>query len=74
MEALHRALVSAIVMPITDLEGLRRDAKPGILYTTMMVCALLALLSVLRSEISSLKTAKRYFVLMSMATLAAKQL
>lgn len=74
MEALHRDVVSALVMPTTDHGGLRQDARPGILYPTMMVCALLALLSVLRSETSSLKMAKRYFVLMPMATLAAKQL
>lgn len=76
METLHRAVASATVMHTTVYEALRQDARPGILYfnTTMMVCALLALLSVLRSETLSLKTAKRYFVLMPMATLAAKKL
>lgn len=76
METLHRAVASATVMPTTDYEGLRQDARPEILYfnRTVMVCALLALLSVLRSDTPSLKTAKRYFVLMQMETPAAKRL
>lgn len=74
MAALHGPVVSALVMPSTDHEGLRQDARPGILYTTMVVCAPLALLSVLRSETSSLNMAKRYFVLIPMATLPANQL
>lgn len=69
---MHRAAVSATAMPTTAYEGLRQDARPGMLYTAMMVCAPLARLSALGSETSSLKTAKRYFVLMPMAAQAAK--
>lgn len=65
METLHHAVVSATVMHTAVRKGFRQDARPGILYfnTTIIVCVLLALQSVLASETPSLNTVKRYFVL-----------
>lgn len=60
METLHHAVVSATVMHTAVHKGFRQDSRPGILYfnITMVVCVLLALQSVLASEMPSLNTVK----------------